>query len=138
MNIRNVTVIGAGTMGNGIAHVFAQYGFNVILNDVKEEFVERGLNTIKSNLERQVKKGTLTGQQKSETLSRLKTTTDLPEACRESDIVIEAVTENEGVKKELFRAMDKLVKPDALLASNTSSISITTLGTVTKRPGKVI
>ncbi len=138
MDIKNVTVIGAGTMGNGIAHVFAQYGFNVILNDIKQEFIDRGLNTVKANLDRQVKKGTLNEQQKSETLARLKTTTDLREACSGADIVIEAVTENEGVKKDLFRAVDKALPQDALLASNTSSISITALAAVTSRPGKVI
>ncbi len=138
MDIKNVTVIGAGTMGNGIAHVFAQHGFKVILNDVKQEFIERGLNAIKANLDRQVKKGTLNEQQKTETLSRLKTTTDLKEACSDADIVIEAVTENEGIKKELFRSVDELVKPTTLLASNTSSISITALAAVTSRPDKVI
>ncbi len=138
MEIKNVTVIGAGTMGNGIAHVFAQYGFNVILNDVKQEFIDRGLSAIKSNLDRQVKKGILNEQQKIETLSRLKTTTKLNDACSNAEIVIEAVTENELVKKDLFRSVDKLTKPGALLASNTSSISITALAAVTSRPEKVI
>jgi 3-hydroxybutyryl-CoA dehydrogenase len=138
VNIKNVTVIGAGTMGNGIAHVFAQYGFNVILNDVKQEFIDRGLNAIKSNLDRQVKKGTLNEQQKSDTLSRLTTTTNLKDACANAEIVIEAVTENEAVKKDLFRSVDKLTNPGALLASNTSSISITALAAVTSRADKVI
>ena len=138
MDIKNVTVIGAGTMGNGIAHVFAQYGFNVVLNDIKQEFVDRGMNSIKSNLDRQLKKGALNEQQKSETLSRLRVTTDLKQACTGADIVIEAVTENESVKKELFRAIDKLTGPSTLLASNTSSISITALAAETSRPGKVI
>jgi 3-hydroxybutyryl-CoA dehydrogenase len=138
MDIKNVTVIGAGTMGNGIAHVFAQYGYKVILNDVKQEFIDRGLNAVNSNLDRQVKKGMLNDQQKSETLARLKTTTDLREACSEADIIIEAVTENEAIKKELFRSIDKLAKPGTLLASNTSSISITALGAVTNRPNRVI
>ena len=138
MDIKNVTVIGAGTMGNGIAHVFAQYGFNVVLNDIKQEFVDRGMNAIKSNLDRQLKKGTMNEQQKSETLSRLRVTTDLKQACIGADIVIEAVTENESVKKELFRAIDKLTGPSTLLASNTSSISITALAAETSRPGKVI
>ncbi len=138
MEIKNVTVIGAGTMGNGIAHVFAQYGFNVVLNDIKQEFIDRGLSTIKSNFDRQVKKGSLTDQQKTESLARLKTTTDLQEACSTADIVIEAVTENEAVKKELFRSLDRSAKPAALLASNTSSISITALAAITKRPGQVI
>lgn len=138
MNLNNVTVIGAGTMGNGIAHVFAQYGFQVILNDVKQEFIERGLNAIKSNLDRQVKKGTLNDGQKADTLARLKMTTDLKEACSDADIVIEAVTENEAVKKDLFGKIDKLTKSTTLLASNTSSISITALAAVTSRPEKVI
>jgi len=138
MEIRNVTVVGAGTMGNGIAHVFAQYGFNVVFNDIKPEFVDRGLNTIKSNLDRQVKKGTITEQQKTETLGRIKPTVDLKEACLNADIVIEAVTENAEVKAELFRSLDTLTKPAAFLASNTSSISITALAAVTKRPEKVI
>ncbi len=138
MDIKNVTVIGAGTMGNGIAHVFAQYGFKVILNDIKQEFIDRGLKAIKSNLDRQVKKGSLIEQQKAETLSRLKTTTDLKDACSDADIVIEAVTENESVKKDLFKTIDSLTKPTTLLASNTSSISITALAAVTSRPDKVI
>jgi 3-hydroxybutyryl-CoA dehydrogenase len=138
MDIKNVTVIGAGTMGNGIAHVFAQYGFRVILNDIKQEFIDRGLNAIKSNLDRQIKKGSLSEQQKVETLSRLKTTTDLKDACSDADIVIEAVTENESVKRDLFKTMNSLTKPTTLLASNTSSISITALAAVTSRPDRVI
>jgi len=138
MNINNVTVIGAGTMGNGIAHVFAQYGFNVVLCDIKQEFIDRGLSTIKANLDRQVKKATLDDQQKSDTLKRLKTTLDLKEACSDADIVIEAVTENESIKKELFGKIDSFSKPASFLASNTSSISITALGRVTSRPDKVI
>ncbi len=138
MSINNVTVIGAGTMGNGIAHVFAQYGFRVILNDVKQEFIDRGLNAIKSNLDRQVKKGTLNDQQKTDTLARLVTSPDLKEACSNADIVIEAVTENENIKKDLFGNIDTFSKPATLLASNTSSISITTLAAVTSRPDKVI
>jgi 3-hydroxybutyryl-CoA dehydrogenase len=138
MDIKNVTVIGAGTMGNGIAHVCAQYGFKVILNDIKQEFIDRGLNAVKSNLDRQVKKGSITEQQKVETLSRLKTTTDLKEACSDADIVIEAVTENESVKRDLFKTMNSLTRPTTLLASNTSSISITALAAVTSRPDRVI
>ncbi len=138
MNIKNVTVIGAGTMGNGIAHSFAQFGFSVTLSDVKQEFINRGLASIHSNLDRQVKKGTLTQQQKAETVARISTTTELISASSSADIVIEAVTENEGIKRELFKNLDSLTRPGAILASNTSSISITALAAATTRPDKVI
>lgn len=137
-SIKHVTVLGAGTMGNGIAHICAQYGFHVTLNDIKQEFVDRGLATIQSNLDRQVKKGTITEEQKKETLGRIRTELNLETACKDADIVIEAVMEDAGIKKELFRNLDRVTKPDALLASNTSSISITELAAVTKRPEKVI
>lgn len=138
MNIQNVVVIGAGTMGNGIAHVFAQYGFSVTLNDIKQEFIDRGLKTIQANLDRQVKKGTINEEQKQATLGRIKTTLNLEEACRSADIVIEAATEDEAIKKDLFRRFDAAAPPSTILASNTSSISITGLAAVTKRPEKVI
>ncbi len=138
MNIKNVTVIGAGTMGNGIAHAFAQFGFNVVLTDVKQEFIDRGLQSIHSNLDRQVKKGSLTEQQKSETITRISTTTELKSACSRADVVIEAVTENEGIKKDLFKQLDALTAPGTILASNTSSISITALAGITARPDKVV
>ncbi len=138
MNIKNVTVVGAGTMGNGIAHSFAQFGFNVVLTDIKQEFIDRGLKTIQSNLDRQVKKGTLTEQQKSETLARIATTTELTSACSHAELVIEAVTEDESIKKELFKRLDSLTTPATILASNTSSISITALAATTSRPDKVI
>ncbi len=137
-SIKHITVLGAGTMGNGIAHVCAQYGFHVTLNDIKQEFVDRGLATIQSNLDRQVKKGTITEEQKKETLGHIKTELNLETACKDADIVIEAIIEDAGIKKELFRNLDRIAKPDALLASNTSSISITELAAVTKRPEKVI
>lgn len=138
MSIKHVTVVGAGTMGNGIAHVIAQYGFSVIVNDVKQEFIDRGLNAIQTNLDRQIKKGALTEDQKKAILGRLSTSTNLKEACKNADIVIEAATEDEAIKKELFRAFDQYASPSAILASNTSSISITALAGVTKRPEKVI
>ncbi|MBI4418382.1 MAG: 3-hydroxybutyryl-CoA dehydrogenase, partial [Ignavibacteriales bacterium] len=136
--VRNVTVVGAGTMGNGIAHVFAQYGHRVMLCDVKPELVERGMKTIEANLGRQVKKGTLQETQKQETLGRITPSTDLEAASREADLVVEAATEREEIKKTIFRTLDRTAPSQAILASNTSSISITTLGAVTSRPEKVI
>lgn len=137
-SIRNITVVGAGTMGNGIAHVCAQFGFSVVMVDVKPEFVDRGLNTIQANLDRQVKKGSLSEDQKKQTLDRIKTSTNLEAASKEADILIEAATENDEIKKDIFHSMDRSAKPSAILASNTSSISITEIAAVTKRPEKVI
>lgn len=136
--IEAVTVIGAGTMGNGIAHTFAMFGYAVTLHDVKQEFIDRGLATIRSNLDRQVKKGTITEERKAETLSRINPVLNLETACKDADIIIEAATENEPVKKQLFKDFDKFAMPTAILASNTSSISITELAAVTARPDKVI
>ncbi len=138
MDIKTVTVIGAGTMGNGIAHVCAQYGFHVILNDIKQEFIDRGTAAITTNLERQLKKGSLSEQTKKETLSRIRTSTDLAQSAIDSDIIIEAATENQKIKNEIFMKLDAAAKPHAILASNTSSISITEIAAVTKRPGNVI
>src|SRR5574337_570976 len=125
-------------MGNGIAHVFAQYGFSVTLLDVKQEFLDRGLNTIKSNLDRQIKKGALTEDQKTATVSRIKTSLDVQEACKNAHIIIEAATENESIKKDLFRKFDQYTSPTTLLASNTSSISITEIAAVTKDRKSVV
>lgn len=138
MTIRNITVIGSGTMGNGIAHVFAQYGYAVTLNDIKQEFLDKGLKTIAANLDRQVKKGTLTEDQKASTLANIHPSLDLADAVKAADIVIEAATENRSVKFDIFRTMDANAPAHALLASNTSSISITEIGAVTKRPANVI
>lgn len=138
MNIKKITVVGAGTMGNGIAHVCAQFGFDVVLNDIKQELLDRALATISSNLDRQIKKGTLTEQQKAETLARIKPSLDLRTSVSDADIIIEAATENQAIKNEIFRTMDGAAKPDAILASNTSSISITEIAAVTKRPDRVI
>jgi 3-hydroxybutyryl-CoA dehydrogenase len=138
MEIKNITVLGGGTMGNGIAHTFAQYGFPVSLYDVKQEFLDKAIKTISGNLDRQVKKGTLSEEQKSKTLSNIKTFLSLEEAVTSADLVIEAVPENLELKKDIFKKLDASCKPTTILASNTSSISITEIAAVTKRAGKVI
>ncbi|MCX6135176.1 MAG: 3-hydroxybutyryl-CoA dehydrogenase [Ignavibacteriales bacterium] len=136
--IKAVTVVGAGTMGNGIAHTFAQFGYAVTLHDVKQEFIDRGLQTIRANLDRQVKKGAITEEKKAVTVGRIKAELILEAACSGADIIIEAATENEPIKKQLFRDFDRFAKVSTILASNTSSISITELAAVTARPAKVI
>ena len=138
MEIHSITVIGAGTMGNGIAHVLAQYGFAVTLNDVKQEFLDRGLATITSNLDRQIKKGTLTAEQKQATLSHIRPTLNIVEAVSKADLVVEAATENQSIKNQIFKTLDTSAPPHAILASNTSSISITEIAAVTRRPAQVI
>ncbi len=138
MEIRHVTVIGAGTMGNGIAHVFAQNGIPVVLYDVKKEFIDRGLATITGNLDRQVKKALLTEAQKGETLSRISSHADLAASVESADLVIEAATEDRSVKKKIFASIDASAPSGAILASNTSSISITEIAAVTRRPSQVI
>lgn len=138
MNIQKVSVIGSGTMGNGIAHVFAQYGFQVSLVDISQEALDRALVTIGNNLDRQVKKGAIQEADKAATLDRIGTFTVLKEGVREADLVVEAATENESVKLQLFRDLDAACPPSAILASNTSSISITKIAAATKRPEQVI
>jgi len=137
MEIKKVTVVGAGTMGNGIAHTFAQFNYEVSLVDVNQEFLDRGINTISKNIDRQIKKGVITEERKKEILASIKPSADIM-AAKDSDIVIEAATENPEIKKNIFRTLDGLCKPDCILASNTSSISITEIAAVTKRPDKVI
>ncbi|MCC6601267.1 MAG: 3-hydroxybutyryl-CoA dehydrogenase [Crocinitomicaceae bacterium] len=136
--MKNITVIGAGTMGNGIAHVFAQYGFNVLLVDVVQSSLEKGLQTIAKNMERQVAKSALTEEEKTLALGRLKTSTDLTTAVSSADLVIEAATENSQLKLDIFSKMDAAAPAHCILASNTSSISITKIASATKRPDKVI
>ncbi len=138
MDIHSVCVVGAGTMGNGIAHAFAQNGFAVALNDLRQDLLDRGMATIASNLDRQVRKGALTEELKGKTLSRISPGTDLGSAAAAADIVIEAATEHTETKKEIFRRLDASCRPGVVLASNTSSISITEIGAVTTRPDRVI
>lgn len=138
MTIQQVAVIGGGTMGNGIAHVFAQHNFRVTLVDIKQEILDKALKTISTNLDRQIKKGSLTEAQKAETLKNLTLTTDLSSAVKDADLVIEAVNENFELKQSVFKSLDEHCKPSAILASNTSSISLTKLAAATKRPSQVI
>jgi 3-hydroxybutyryl-CoA dehydrogenase len=130
-------VIGAGTMGNGIAQVAARAGFDVVMRDVADEFLARGMAAIDKSLQRDVDKERLSAEEKQAIVGRIKTATDLG-ALSDAFIVVEAVTEHFNVKAEVFRALDTITKPDAILASNTSSISITKLGATTNRPDKVI
>jgi len=132
-----VGIVGAGTMGNGIAHVFAQYGHDVLLCDISDEILQKAIKTISENLDRQIKKGIVKLEDKEKILSRIKTTKNL-EDFREVELVIEAVVEKEEIKKEIFSKLDKITNKDIILASNTSSISITRLSKATNRPEKVI
>jgi 3-hydroxybutyryl-CoA dehydrogenase len=125
-------------MGNGIAHTFAQSGYEVILNDISREAAEKGLGTIGANMERQIKKGTLTAQDRDAALSRISLDPDIKRAVASADLVVEAATENAEIKYEVFRAIDAACPPHTLLASNTSSISLTQIGSATSRPDKVI
>ncbi len=132
-----IAVIGSGTMGNGIAQVAARAGYDVVMRDVKEEFLQRGLSAIDKSLQRDVAKQRFSAEEKTAILGRIKTTTEI-EALSSASFVIEAVTEDLNVKTELFAALDQITPPETILASNTSSISITRLGAATTRPDKVI
>jgi 3-hydroxybutyryl-CoA dehydrogenase len=132
-----IGVIGAGTMGNGIAQVAARAGFEVVMRDVSEEFLERGVKTIEKSLQRFVDKGELKDEERREIAGRVRTTTDFG-ALAEANFVVEAINEKLEAKQEVFRALDEVTRPEAILASNTSSISITKLGAATRRPDKVI
>ena len=137
MKIKKIAVVGAGTMGNGIAHVSALSGFDTILMDIKDEFVERGLNTIRTNLERQVKKEKISQSDMDGALKLIRTTTvntDLSDC----DLVVEAATENQDIKLNIFKELDQICKNEAILASNTSSISITKIASATNRQNQVI
>jgi 3-hydroxybutyryl-CoA dehydrogenase len=137
MDIQRVGVVGAGTMGNGIAHVFARGGYDVVLCDVEPRFVERALETIGKNLEREVAKKKITAETKTEAMSRIQPVTGRGQLA-DCDFVIEAATEKFEIKTEIFRDLDRVTRPEIILASNTSSISITKLAAQTKRPEKVI
>jgi 3-hydroxybutyryl-CoA dehydrogenase len=137
MEIKRVGVIGAGTMGNGIAHVFARSGYAVFLCDVEQRFLERGLATIIKNLDREVAKNKITAEDKARTLGRIEAVADRSKLA-ECDFLVEAATERFEIKAEIFRDLDRLARGEVILASNTSSISITKLGALTQRPDKVI
>ncbi len=136
-NIKTVAVLGAGTMGNGIAHVFAARGFNVILRDVEQRFLDRGVDTISKNLDRQIKKGQLAEAEKPAILGRIRAVTDLS-AIAAADFAVEAVPENQQLKTDVLKAADALLRKDVILASNTSTIPITALAATTSRAGRFI
>ena len=136
--MENIAVIGAGTMGNGIAHVFAQKGFKVQLIDAQATALEKAIATIEKNLDRQISKQTITAEDKAITLSNIQTSTSIEKGVVHADLVIEAATENAEIKKKIFASLDQYAKPACILATNTSSISIAQLAAATKRPALVI
>ncbi len=136
--MKSIAVIGSGTMGNGIAHVFAQHGYEVSLIDIKAEFLEKGLATISKNMDRQVAKGAISAEEKEASLSRISTFTSLEEGVKHADLVVEAATENMALKLDIFRQLDQFCPEKSILATNTSSISITKIAAVTRRPKQVI
>jgi 3-hydroxybutyryl-CoA dehydrogenase len=137
MDIKTVGVVGAGTMGNGIAHVFAKSGFNVVLVEIEQRFLDRGMDTISKNMDREVKKNVISAEQRQAALDRIRPVLDLNQlaAC---DLVVEAASEKFEIKRELFRDLDRITRQGVILASNTSSISITKLAAQTQRPDRVI
>lgn len=136
--MKSISVVGSGTMGNGIAHIFAQHGYEVSLIDIKSEFLEKALTIISKNMDRQVAKGAISQEEKDASLSRISTFTSLEDGVKQADLVVEAATENMTLKLDIFRQLDQFSPPKAILASNTSSISITKIAAVTKRPNQVI
>lgn len=136
--MKNIAIIGSGTMGNGIAHIFVQHGFSVTLIDISEEALTKAVATIEKNLGRQVEKGLITQETKMNALSNLSTTTFMKEGVRDAELVIEAATENIDLKLKIFKELEESTKPNTILASNTSSISITKIASVTKSPDLVI
>jgi 3-hydroxybutyryl-CoA dehydrogenase len=136
--MKEITVIGSGTMGNGIAHTFAQHGFNVALVDINTDALQRALQNISNNLDKQIKKGIIDDQAKADTLNNIKTYTDIKEGAAKADLVVEAATENKDIKLNLFRQLSEICPEHTILASNTSSISITQIASVIKYPENVI
>ena len=136
--MKTIAVIGAGTMGNGIAHVFARFGYKVTLIDVSAPQLEKALQTIKKNLGRQVEKGIITAAQQEASIQNISTATSMAEGVKDADLVVEAATENAELKMKIFRELDELAPVNSILATNTSSISITRIASSTKRPEKVI
>ncbi len=136
--MKNIVVIGAGTMGNGIAHTFAQSGFSVSLVDVKQDNLDLALKTITNNLDRIIAKGNLTDDEKKETLGNIRTFTNIADAATDADLIVEAATENLELKLKIFQQIDELAPERCILATNTSSISITQIAAATQRPEKVI
>ncbi len=137
MELKTIGIVGAGTMGNGIAQAFAVSGFDVILTDISEAAVQKGVATISGSLDRLIKKEKMTAEQKAAALAKIQTATDMA-ALKGVDLIIEAATENFELKTKIFKQLDELAKPEAIIASNTSSISITKLAATTKRPAQVI
>jgi len=136
--MKNIAVIGSGTMGNGIAHVFAQNDYKVSLVDISSDALTKAIETISKNLDRQIKKELINDEAKVKTLANISTFTEIKDGVQNADLVVEAATENEKIKFEIFKEMDAFSPPTAILASNTSSISITKIGAITKRADKVI
>ncbi len=137
MEIKKIGIIGAGTMGNGIAQTAAQFGIQVIMRDIKQELIDRGMKAIGKNLQRGVDKGRITAEEKEEILSRIQATTEL-KMLKDADFIVEAINEDFALKRKVFEELDKLCAPEIILASNTSSISITKIAACTKRADKVI
>jgi len=138
MEIKKVTVVGAGTMGSGIAHVLSQNGYLVNLIDINKSVLEKAINVIRQNMDRQIKKGLMTEEEKEQAIARINTLTSLESGAKDADFVIEAATENVKIKKDIFKSLDLVCKPEVILATNTSSISITGIASATNRPDKVI
>jgi 3-hydroxybutyryl-CoA dehydrogenase len=137
MDIKTIGVVGAGQMGNGIAQVASQSGFRVVMSDIADSFIQKGLNTISKNLDRMVEKGKINAQAKNEVMGRIKGTTQMKEMA-DADFVVEAATENETLKLNIFKELDQICRKEVILSSNTSSISITKIASATQRPSQVI